>query len=573
MQFWLNSKSREAHLLGVKWERAEGDAMKALGFRNTEVFRRMFHDGAMSFLEKRQDILAAQKNVGRRRGYSPQGIAALLPLRPHHLQLARQARRAGAPWSATSSRPLGTPPGWMPTGRRWASRWLDKDGRYQVYRDTIGATPFTVIRGISKAARRVWDLMKPDWSEPITSSALTEAYAANPDDLRATLGARFSPDVLAQFVRPLVYRTGRSVFYAPALADGTVNIAMRERVIKAFEAAGGDVVRFAENLHALEGGRGDKAAFVGETLATFQSFYSVLNSIHTEMESAHRRGCPFRPATSWTPAKARSFRPSGWTIIPTTFTPCARLPSLQAYQSAFGRNMEAMRGPRTATWPRPSMSRCGLPISTANWRSKAGTLDKSGRGLREAVRKDAQAEGLNVIVLENAQRNAATLRQAMRQFDAMLTMNSERPVEIQPWAEMVGTLSGLAVSGPATAFTDTIAIFEQPFRKFGFSTEAFRQIGGTVTSLAAQTYGSLLQAVGQTTAAEARYARLLTELGFFDDDATLTLKDKMRAIAGEQTTARNPLLKGAVYGPRAQPRRSCPPARVAPSTAPPSIPR
>jgi hypothetical protein len=43
---------------------------------------------------------------------------------------------------------------------------------------------------------------------------------------------------------------------------------------------------------------------------------------------------------------------------------------------------------------------------------------------------------------------------------------------------MPGTLTAGIVSGPATAMTDTVAVTEQTFRRFGLTVEAVKYIRG-----------------------------------------------------------------------------------------------
>jgi hypothetical protein len=545
MGFWIASKIKDAQLLGTAWERAEGGAMAATGIKNTDKFRSYFYTPALSFIEKRQDILASHSDLKAAENAAIQEVHRYFMKDP---ETARMISKPGA-WAALVRyyRATASCASWMDeTRKEMGLKIKDTGGEgYEVYRESIGAPPFTVMRGFSNSLERTWLAMKDAWTadDTLKAGSVAEAYTLDPQALRAALAPRFTPQVWSDFVRPLVYRAGRSAFYAPAYPGDVRIMAEAENVKKAFEAAQGDPVAFAEWLYRLEGSKGDIAEYVGETLETFQNFFASVNRTKVEAGEAVKLNLPV-PPRFLADARRTEEWPTEWLDYhPYSIHDMRQLVKLKSYEASFGRGLKAVRADLDAAHDEQ------LAMAKV-YQDLQATFNKTGKALRDAVREELKRQGLNPTPYEEAQRNAQTIAFAKGQLDAMLAMQSDRPPEISAWAEIIGTLSGLAVAGPATAFTDTIAVFEQPFRKLGFSTEAFKQIGSTVRSAGTILWGSLLQSVGQTTQMEARYVQLLRELGHFDDDASLTLKSKLRAVFSERTTATNPLMKGAVYAAR-----------------------
>lgn len=541
MVFWTSSFRSKVEELGRKWEEAEGDAMKAVGIQRPDVFRELFHSGAMGLIEKRQDLLAANKDVATAEAQ------ALAELQRHYASNPDTAALVSKPgaWKALEKyyRQSAANASWQDQVRKDVGNKV-QDGNG--YRETIGATPFTVPRMVSRVAERVFKAMQPGWSgDKLDARKNAAAYQADPTAFRKAMQARFTPEVWERFVRPIAERTGRSSFYAPVGPDGIHVMALRERVMKAYEQAKGDVVAFAENLYKLEGGRGDVGEFVGETLDTFQSFYSSMEKAFAQHEEANRLGMD-APRRFLMDARVSEEYPTEWLdYAPFDVHSMRQMMKLQVYHSSFGRNMEGI----TADFGTALKEQQGLADKLTELERMHP--DKSGRRLREAVKADALAQGLNYTALSEARNNIRMTQGCQKRFEAMLTMEKDRPMEIQPVSELVGALTGLSVSGPATAFTDTVSLFEQPFRKFGLNPEAVRMSARSAKDAAGIAFQSALNAIGVKAFYDAEHVRLANELGYFDDDAVLSLKTKLKTAFSEASAASGVAGKGAAFVSRA----------------------
>jgi hypothetical protein len=540
MEFWQHSLMHKADVLGKRWENTEAEAMAALGIKRQDSFRQLIYNASLSYIEKRQDILASQKDSKVAEDMAVKEAMAYLKADPHTaalmnpkavLALERHIRQ-----TARSSEFIEA------NRKEMGLKLLDERPGYSIYRESIGASPFTIIRGLNSDAARTYKEMQTVWVDR-TADEVAAAYHDDPNALRAELARSFPAEVWRKFLKPIAYRTGRASFYAPTNPDGTNNFAMRERVIKAYENAGGDVVKFAENLFQLEGGVGDPAQFIGETFETLQSFYDQLRMVAGETEEVERRGLP-TPRRYLADARKSEEFPAEWLdYMPYDVHSLRQMVKSQSYQAAYGRNLEAMRNDMAhAKAEQQDLVNRMEELQRAN-----PTLE--GKKLEAAMKAQAEAKGWKWTALKEAARNLATINDAEEKFDAFLSMNKTRPPEIAPWQEIVGGMAGAAVSGPGTALTDTVAVPEQAFRKFGLSAEALKFIGNTAKSGTVQLFGSLLQSFGVTLQAEARYNKLLLELGRFDPDAVLGFKQKFKATMSEHTNAG--LLKPAVLASRA----------------------
>lgn len=525
MTFWLGSKSHTAHELGTRWALAESQAMKALGVKRRDVFRREYFNTALSFIEKRQDLLAADPTTA---------VTNVLRELRLYFQNDTAMQQTGA-WAAFTKLINLTADNatWLDKNRsEMGIKIKDGDG----YRESIGATPFTVLRGVGDWMQEVYDKMAPAWVDRITADEVAALYGRAPDGLRQALNPRFTPETLNHFVGPIINRTGRSAFYAPAGPDGLNRFALRERAIHAWELSNNDVVTFAEELFQLEGGQGDVAEFVGETLSTFQSFFNVLHEIHRDESHGNQLGAMVPRRYLMDARKSEEF-PAEWMDYYTYDTHGMRqVVKLQANEKAFGRDMAAMRSDLTTALKEQE----GLH---ATFRELHGLFpDLVGGKLKKAVREEARRRGLDPTVLEQAGKNLDVLKRAQGQFDAILKIGSERPMELRPWMELLSAMTAATVQGPGTALIDTISVVEQPFRKLGLSTEALHLLKESVQSTAGTALGSFAQMFRRQIGVDAEYHRLLLELGHYDEDAVLGMKEKLKAIVGEPVATQSAAL-------------------------------
>ena len=531
------------HQISSTWEAQENRAMRALGVKRLDVFRKLVFGTVQSVIEKRQDLLAQNADNSK-------AVDAAVKEAMQHLQadpqLARMMAKPGAGAAIEKYIRLSADCGGF-IGKNATEMKLkvrDTGEGYSIYRDLLGLSPYTVPRGISDFADSIFKQMTAWTGDKLTGDKLTADkvaadYNQDPNALRDSLKDRFTPDVWKKFVQPIINRTGRSAFYAPAeRSDGLQRFAMRENVLKAFEASQ-DPVTFAEQLFRLEGGDSDMGVFVGDTLHTFQAHYNMLESALGDDSSNVDYGLPTPRRFLMDARKSEEF-PAEWLeYLPYDKATMSRVTRMQAFQAAFGRDMGAMRQTLNGTLKEQQ-------DLAGKWKELSNLFpDLAGKKLLSAMRAEAKKQypETPTVALEEAARNVKTVQNSMKHFESLLSLNRDRPPELNVWANLLGSVAGLTVSGPATALTAHEVFLEQPFRKFGFSMAGWKFLAGETKDTAGVAFNSLLQAFNSQTGQDARHVDIANRIGIFDDDATIKRKDKWLAVATHSVGTDNRFLK------------------------------
>ncbi len=566
MNFWIDSygRGRDLQVVSNRWETAEGKAMKALGWRGgLDAFRLMFYDRANKHVEDRQDISARQANPDAASQDLLTSLRAYLERDP---DTTAYLARPGA-WTALEKYYRAS---WQAAAledsfrKGMGGKILDSGPDYEFYRESIGG-PGTVRRTWSDLSGRIYRAMLPDWvgtgTPKLTAASMADAYRTDPNALKMGLQGRFTPTVWKDFVRALAYRAGRSLFNAPLRNDGYVPLALRERVIKAFEAARpGDAVGFAEQLYRLEGGTGDVADFVGETLETFQKWFDVLHLEHAETNQATGRGVPM-PRRALMDARRAEEAPAEWLSYRRyDGQSMKQTVKAMAFHAAGGRNLEAIY----SNFDTAIHELNGLASQYRQLVADVQATGLTGKKLREGLQTEATRRGLSLSLLENAQRNKAQAEAMKRAFEGLAKSQLDLPMEFRPFMELIHTMASMAVQGPGTALTDTASLATQPFRHYGISKQAFKDVAGHYKYVLENAFGSLGWIFNKQWNLDIEANNRLAELGLTDSDPFLRLKEKVsalthepiqglpqgsgRSLAGRIATG---LARGAVLGSRA----------------------
>ena len=521
--------TNEASVFGQKWSAEETRAKKALGKLNQDTFRRLFHNGFWKFSESRPDITAAGPDPWVQ-------FDAMLTAWKRHIE-AEPATRAM----------LAKPGAWLALKKYYTAGAKANEFLYGfnkslglkvedggMFRALVGHPTSTVMRGFSaELGRAHLAMLETGWLDhEIGGQKSADDFNTDPDNLRLEMAKQFTPDVLRKFVDPMAKRTGTSLFNAPAMPSGTMALASRANVVAAFEAAGGDMVKFAEELYAREGGTGDIGEFVGETLGTFQAYF---NSIHTQMTAkAHSgdSGMPPVPHREMMDARLSEDYPAEF-LSYYTFDEHSLRQTVRrmSFQAAYGRDMAGMR----SDLEQAEQEQNRLADHYREIVRDAMATGKKGRALKAEIAGMAKAADIDLLRLEQAEDNEKSLRSAQEQFTALVKAQSGLPLEMRWWMEAIRTMAALTVQGPATALTDTVSLIEQPLRKTGFSGATGRMVVAEGGSLARSSFGSLLQLIGVQLHADASWLKLRQAIEGADPDAVVAKRDKLAAILNDET--------------------------------------
>lgn len=518
---WQRSAQEKAHELGYRWQISEGAAMESLGIHDVFAFRTKIFQPMMNYLERNRSRLIALGDDSKATELAVREVMAMLradPTLSDKVDVAANAieRYVRATTEAAS---------WQYRNGVAMGNKVRDDG---FYREAIGQAPFTVMRSSSKASLRWFEQMqKLGWDDILSS-----LHSENPN-----LAKYFQGDVWNWF-RAIAHRSGEAAFQKPVL-DG--RRASRENVIKAFESVEhGDIDGFARKLWELEGGdpRQFATEYSDDVVDTLHSFYEMLRGWHAEEAEAERTGIPSVGRFLVDKRKSEESPAEFLDYLPYDSSTLRRVAKAQAYQAAMGRDLSLWRKNMAAAKAEQS----DLVQMYSQLEEMVGALPhKASRKQIEEMRQYAETmfPGVPWEAIKNSRQNRLTLDSVDAGINSMLTMYMNRPPEIEPWTELIGALSGFTVMGPATALTDTIAMVEQPLRKFGVSRQALDMITGNFASYGAAQLNSFLQVFGKQIGSDAEYVKRLNALGYIDSDAFMSLKDKASAIFGEESLAGN----------------------------------
>lgn len=543
-----HAATAEADNLGVRWKAAEARAMDALGLKDAgaERFQRSYFQAALSFAEKNPELRAAFKG-------NKEAFDALLPRLRKYLEsdpdtAARLARPGG--WSTLEAYYRATYPAmeYINAFRKKMGIKIQETGPdgFKIEREPIGSTFFTAMRRISRDAVRMYqDMRELGWlgtngNHKLQEGWISDLYDADPDNLRASVRKLFTPAVWREFVQPLTEMEGRAAFYGPRGVDGLDRIALRENVSRAFDAADGDAVKFAETLYDLDGSGREVAesrgAFVGRTLQAFQEFFDSIHNTQKDLGEGVRHGIPTPPRLLQDARISESW-PGAWMDYQTYGRyEMHQMVNTLAAQSAFGRNIEGMRADLETTVTE-------LGNKAAKFRKMTNDVmdarpGKNGRALDKLVKAEVEKRGESYTALSQASRNLESARYEQGQFENLMKTQAGLSMELRPFMELVSAMAGATVQGPGTALMQ-VADFGQSFLKLGLGPTAMRVLRQGAKSFAAEQIGTLAQLFhGQIAWNADRNARRVRN-GIVDPDARRKFKDALSGLMNDPSVANN----------------------------------
>jgi hypothetical protein len=297
---------------GYAVSEAHGFAMKASGFsRSYEGFQNTLWNPSYSFIEHLRltdpDIVTRLEDTKRR-------------LR-NHLQrneVAREAiNRPGAFDALWSALMLNAEQSKAISQFGASNQVMVKDDSLRSFnyrtkkfqdftlREALEVGPLTAqrsVKGVLLIKRLLSEIKNPTdgsalWDQWRVGKLVDEKGDKRVPDSKE-LAMMFNQEVLRRFVVPFVYDANTLHFDAPLLADGkTRNKANPVYVMQAYEASGGDMIKFADLLFDLEyhtashtNPAGDRAEFRESTLNFFLRQYRLFHNITEAQETFNKDG-------------------------------------------------------------------------------------------------------------------------------------------------------------------------------------------------------------------------------------------------------------------------------------------
>lgn len=523
---WSHKFRSETETIGHDFSLSESRAMRATGFRpgRVEEFRSTFYDGGFAFINQNERLLYELPSVEAAQN---EALARLRRNFQGNPETQDAVNRPGA-WEALEN--------YYRTAARASTRLVEMGKEMGVkvedanglLRDVKGAPLFEIMRGVNDQLRLTHRNMREQWlAYQFDRDAVAQAYDTDPNALRQNLAPLFTKDTWENFARPLAYRGGRSVFYAPANTAGEQAFAPMADVRAAFDATpSGDMVQFAERLYDLTATPTSqpKSEFVAETLSTFHSFFESVHEIFREQAAQEPLTIASLQRMLMDARKSDEY-PAEWLRHRPYDLKNAREVQIHlAYHGAFGKNANAFRSlMETAT------RELGL-IAEQFDRDVVLPVNRAVPGAsKKAYRDRARQLGIDFDQLQKVKRDVAMLQSEKANFNSFVNSQSGLIMEMKPWTELLGAMVAATVQGPGTALVDIISMFK-PITQQGPSTQAFSQIGQNFRSLVGENLGSFGSIFFRGLKFNADNARIRHDLGITESANEATFREKVQAI-------------------------------------------
>jgi len=514
--------NERAKVIGTRWGNAERRAMKACGIKDVDLFRSMVFDAGLKYIEGRKDIQFSRSTY-------QDAVNAVMPeLRLFLMSDPKLAKAiAGGGWNAIQE---------FFTEHQRASFELVSiaeqfgikinDDANGFFRKTKGAPLFESMRRVRGSALVMFDRMRPTWGD-FDFNAFQEKLGTAPDEAITKLQALFTPEVWRDFVTPIANRTGTSAFYAPKTDNGLQDLASIENTKAALERSGGNIVAFVDELYNLSGGTTDKALFLVETVDTLLNFYKALNGYSQEASAS--RALTISPGQQLLMEARRSEEfPSEWLEF-RSFDYNGMRDTIQhlAFHGALGRDASAVFGDFDAAYQSLKLKADEYDIMTSAARARSG--GKSGKTFARELKIEADERGVDLKDRADAAKKIEVLNRARGFLEDYMRSKNASSAGLKPISNLIGSMVSATVQGVSTALTDTVTLF-RPIMEYGLSGTSLSIVKESIKSFTAGNAGSLAQAFGKVIQWDSDHYRILKEIGHFDSDNEITLKEKMSSL-------------------------------------------
>ena len=513
----------DTNKIGIRVELAERDAMKALGITDRELFRTAVFDSGLTYAQNRKDIQFSHPD-------QDSAVRALMPELRLYLMgdvRLRDAITKPGGWSAVEAFFMEHHRASLELTKISAECGIKvQDDANGFFRVTKGAPLFESLKYAKGSMFVMFDRMRESWDQ-FSWATLKQDIQDNPQQTIQALQGLFTPEVWRDFVTPLANRPGTSFFDSPTPPGGIADLASVANTKAALDASNGSIQAFSDALFQLSGGTGDSTAFLVETMDTLKNAYDSIHGMESERSNA--KPTAVGPGlqlmmnarlSEEMPAEWVGFRMldrHGMTGVIEHF----------AFHGSFGRN-------GTALWNDFQMAQDKLRDLASEYNkivelAKAKSGDKSDKTLRRAMQAEAAARGTDLQKAAEAAKGMALLTNSRKFLEDLIRLPSEASVGMRSVANVVSAMVGTVLQGVGSAFIDTTTLFK-PIMEFGVSGTSLKMVGTNLKSFAAGNVGSLAGTVGMVSKWDAEHYKKLVDIGHYDSDNEITLKEKVKAV-------------------------------------------
>ena len=409
-----------------------------------------------------------------------------------------------------------------------------KDEEMGIYRRLVSHGLVTGRRSVARHMAGLFMQMNPVWSDTTPASAedprsfwdlADELYEGDRAAFDAKVAELFPANVVRDFAEPII--NNNTQIFDVQDEDGIVRKASLIRVRQAWADAGGDIVRFAEILHSLEGGETDtQKTTVASVMRSFRRMFEEIKSDQDAKEGIEKSGVEVLPRQMMDARIANDW-PAEW-VSYATYNESDNLQLLHqlARSAAFGPDAIAANGELANT-----IRQSKLDLADVYYRYDEDL--RNGMSPADVKRKMGDAD---FSIAKNAQKIAANLDRVETAFRTMSASTNYLAGDFKLMNDALGFMATMMVQNPRGTAINTSDILGVA-SALKLSRPALKAVGRAVQTLAADLGNGVLQAFGQNAAFNIDAARRRVRAGIKDSDSYTSWKRKMANMGPGQSLA------------------------------------
>lgn len=422
-----------------------------------------------------------------------------------------------------------------------------RDSELGTYRRLLTHGIVTGNRGLRREMLSLALRMNPKWSDTTSIGAddvrsfweaAGELYKTDRAAFDRRMAELFDGYVADDFVAPLALNNVPT--FSVAASDGTSRPATLLNVRQAWNESGGDVTKFAEALHQLEGAPdGMEGQTVGFVLGNLRDRFSQLKGILDKQAAANNTGVETLQRQMLDGREAADL-PAQW-VSYGTMDHISNLTLLHqlAMQAAFGPDAlapakgTALGDKRSAQGA--DMLAAGGELSETVHAAKRelteirGRFDVLHRDGLSPKQIEAEMGRDDYLIAKNAQRSMANLDQVETVFRNLHSVTNYLNTDLHVANDMVGFASTMMLQNPRSGIQQLADVLGM-IVDLKLSTQTLRGLRTAVKAAASDIGNSVLESFGQQAAFSVPAAKRRKRVGAGDSETRVGWTDKTNGL-------------------------------------------
>lgn len=516
----INENRVDAQKLGVRWSEAFGKFAQSLGKAPDQSFKETYWDPLMRVWNN--------IDVSRRADIKGNG-----PTAPVDLTAAAMSKIAGLEIKTPQQRETLRDLMLATVDNERHQMSIETQNNIRVNDPELGYERRLIPRGLAAGRRTIarhmtglYMRMNPDWSgtAPISEqdprsfwAAAKDLYQEQSPDYKTQIDKLFPSYVRSDFVEPLV-NNNTPIFDAPASRDDSApRKAALVRVRQAWRDGKGDITKFAESLHRLEGGdKGDEGQTVDTVLSALRTkFYELkgdqdgrIGSEGIKREILPRQIMDARLAHDW---------PAEWTSY-STYNPADNFTVLHQLAVAAGLGRDAL-----AQNSEINMTLAESKRDLAELWAKHEELVQQGLNPKQV---EAQMGTVNAQLARRFYPLSENIDNVSRALTNLTTNTGYLSGDFKAFNSALGFGASMMTQTPRSGAINIIGDIQGPLAALKFSRPGLKAFWGAGTSVARDMATSLVRAMGVDVKFNTDLAHELYVNGASDPDQFITWRQK-----------------------------------------------